>query len=388
MIACRELSPEVGAAAACRSLNIPRATYYYRRLAHGGQAGDRKRPAPPRVLGAAERERVLETLHCERFVDRAPAEIFASLLDEGIYLCSIRTMYRVLAAEGEVRERRNQLRHPQYQAPELLATAPNQVWSWDITKLRGPVKWQHYCLYVVLDIFSRYVVGWTVAAQENGPLARHMIAESCRKEGIQPGQVILHADRGAPMTAKPVAMLLSDLGVTRSHSRPHVSNDNPFSEAQFKTLKYCPEFPKRFGSIEDARSFCRRFFTWYNQEHRHGGIGLMTPVAVHHGRVEAVTQVRQAALSQAFLRNPERFVRGMPKPPTVPEAAWINKPTPDGDESEARVVTENDADQGVLGYGPSGDGRSWGTSEADLFDSASPLPQSYTKFESQVSQYH
>jgi putative transposase len=215
-------------------------------------------------------------------------------------------------------------------------------------KLRGPVKWQHYCLYVVLDIFSRYVVGWTVAAQEDGPLARHLIAESCRKEGIQPGQVILHADRGAPMTAKPVAMLLSDLGVTRSHSRPHVSNDNPFSEAQFKTLKYCPEFPKRLGSIEDARSFCRRFFTWYNQEHRHGGIGLMTPAAVHHGRVEAVTQVRQAALSQAFLRNPERFVRGMPKPPTVPEAAWINKPTPDGDESEARVVTENDADQGVL----------------------------------------
>lgn len=281
MIACRELSLQVGAAAACHCLDIPRATYY-RRLARARQAGDRKRPAPLRALEAAERERVLAILHDDRFVDRAPAEIFALLLDEGTYLCSIRTMYRVLNAEGEVRERRNQLRHPQYQAPELLATAPNQVWCWDITKLRGPVRWQHYCLYVVLDISSRYVVGWMVAAEENGPLAKHLMAETCRKEGVQPGQVILHADRGAPMTAKPVAMLLSDLGVTRSHSRPHVSNDNRFSEAQFKTLKYCPEFPKRFGSIKDARSFCRRFFTWYNQEHRHGGIGLMTPAAVHH----------------------------------------------------------------------------------------------------------
>jgi len=385
MIACRELSPEVGTAAACFSLDIARATYYRNLQPHEG-SGTRKRPAPPRALAAAERERALEVLHEDRFVDRAPAEICASLLDEGTYLCSARTMYRLLAAEGEVRERRNQLRHPHYQAPELLATAPNQVWSWDITRLRGPVKWLYYFLYVILDIFSRYVVGWMVAAQENGALAKHLIAETCRKEGIPPGQISLHADRGSPMTAKPVALLLSDLGVIKSHSRPHVSNDNPYSESQFKTLKYWPAFPGRFGSIEDARSFCQDFFAWYNHEHRHGGIGLMTPAAVHHGRVEAVTQVRKAALSEAFKQHPERFVRGMPRPPAMPEAAWINKPKTKTSRAEDRTLAETELIPGVLGYGPSKDRPSWAILEASSLDRAAQQTGNDINFESQVSQ--
>jgi putative transposase len=387
MIACRDLSPEVGTAAACHSLDIARATYY-RRLDSGSENGASKRPAPPRALDAGERERVLKILHEDRFVDRAPTEIFASLLDEGSYLCSIRTMYRILAAQSAVRERRNQLRHPHYQAPELVATAPNQVWSWDITKLRGPVKWLYYYLYVIMDIFSRYVVGWMVAAHENGTLAKHLIAETCRKEGIEPGQIKLHADRGSPMIAKPVAMLMSDLGVTKSHSRPHVSNDNPFSEAHFKTLKYCPGFPDRFGSIVDGRGFCRDFFHWYNHEHRHGGIGLMTPATVHHGKVEAVTQLREVVLSEAFMAHPERFVRGMPQPPVVPEAAWINKPKIDSSESETSALPENDPNPGVVGYRPVRDRRSWDILEAAVLDQTSQVPQNDTKFESGVSQNH
>lgn len=253
-------------------------------------------------------------------------------------------------------------------------------------KLKGPVKWLYYSLYVILDIFSRYVVGWMVAAQENGPLAKHLIAETCRKEDIEPDQIALHADRGSPMIAKPVALLLADLGVTKSHSRPHVSNDNPYSEAQFKTLKYCPQFPKRFGSIEDARVFCREFFTWYNQEHRHGGIGLMTPADVHHGKVEAVTRVRKAALGEAFRVHPERFVRGMPMPPALPEAVWINKPKINSSGSEAQDPPDNTLKPEVLGYGPLGDHRSWSMLEADYYNPDSQLLQNYTKFESQVSQ--
>jgi putative transposase len=331
---------------------------------------------------------VIEVLHEDRFVDRAPAEVYASLLDEGSYLCSVRTMYRLLASQGEVRERRNQLRHPHYQAPELLATAPNQVWSWDITKLRGPVKWFYYHLYVILDIFSRYVVGWMVAAHENGALAKHLIAETCRKEQIQPGQISLHADRGSPMKAKPVALLLSDLGVTKSHSRPHVSNDNPFSEAQFKTLKYCPGFPDHFGSIQDARSFCREFFGWYNHEHRHGGIGMMTPAAVHHGRVEAIAHVREEALLAAFKTHPERFVRGMPQQPAVPEAAWINKPKTESKESNADVLEANTMIPGVVGDVPVEDRRSCGALEVNSLNRVPRLPGNYTKFELRVSQNH
>jgi putative transposase len=271
---------------------------------------------------------VLDVLHADRFVDQAPPEIYATLLDEGTYLCSLRTMYRILEARGEVRERRDQLRHPHYTKPELLATAPNQVWSWDITKLLGPAKWTYFYLYVLLDIFSRYVVGWMLAHRESRTLARRLIMETCEKEGIVPGQLTLHADRGTSMTSKPVAHLLADLGVTKTHSRPHVSNDNPFSESQFKTLKYQPGFPDRFLSYEHGHGHCGEFFPWYNYEHHHAGLAYLTPAAVHHGRVGEILAVRQAALDAAFAAHPERFVKRPPQTPRPPEAVWINPPAP------------------------------------------------------------
>jgi putative transposase len=292
----------------------------------------KERSAPPRSLDAQERQQVLDVLHEERFVDKAPAEVYATLLDEGIYLCSIRTMYRILAGESEVRERRDQARHPDYKKPELLATGPNQVWSWDITKLKGPVKWSYFYLYVIMDIYSRCVVGWMVAERESATLAHALIRRTLVKQGIRPGQLTIHADRGSSMTSKHVAMLLSDLGVTKTHSRPHTSNDNPFSEAQFKTLKYRPEFPAEFGSILDARAHCQDFFAWYNKEHRHSGIGLMTPEDVHYGRSAAVEAKRAAVLSSAYLAHPERFVHKPPQPPALPEAAWINPPKAEQDE--------------------------------------------------------
>ena len=326
MTAAESLAQTVGRAPACRALRIPRASFY-RTL------GQRKPPIPPpprptpaRALAPPEKQAVLEQLHSERFRDKPPAQVYATLLDEGTYLCSIRTMYRLLDENHEVRERRNQLTHPSYQKPELLATGANQVWSWDITKLLGPAKWTYFYLYVILDIFSRYVVGWMVAPRESAELAKRLIGESCCKQGIAPGQLTLHADRGSSMRSKPVAFLLADLGVTKSHSRPHVSDDNPFSESQFKTLKYRPEFPGRFGSIEDARRFCQLFFCWYNTEHHHSGIGLLTPETLHYGRAEEVNQRRQDVLSQAYERYPERFVRAHPKPPDKPTAVWINKP--------------------------------------------------------------
>jgi putative transposase len=266
-------------------------------------------------------------LHEERFMDKAPAEVYARLLDEAIYLCSIRTMYRILHAANEVKERRNRVRHPAYSKPELLATGPNQVWSWDITKLKGPAKWQHYCLYVIIDIFSRCVVGWMIAERESETLAKRFIADTLRKHGIKPGDLVLHADRGAAMTSKPVAQLLADLGVTKTHSRPHTSNDNPYSEAHFKTLKYRPDFPERFGSIEDVRSFCRSFFRWYNHEHYHSGIALLTPASVHLGRAAEVIHRRSAVLEAAYEAHPERFVTKKPSHALVPTAAWINPPT-------------------------------------------------------------
>ncbi len=267
-------------------------------------------------------------LHSNRFVDQAPAEIYATLLDEGIYRCSVRTMYRILDSEGEVRERRNILRHPPYSKPELLATEPNRVWSWDITKLRGPIRWSYYSLYTILDIFSRYIVGWMVADRESRTLARRLIAETCEKEGIVGGQLTIHADRGPSMTSRSVSQRLADLGVVRSHSRPHVSDDNPYSESQYKTLKYQPDFPDRFGSQEHARGFCAEFFPWYNHEHHHSGIAFLTPATVHHGRTEDVLAVQRAALDRAYERHPERFVRRPPQPSRPPEAAWINKPSP------------------------------------------------------------
>jgi putative transposase len=285
---------------------------------------------------------VIDILHSERFVDKAPAQVWATLLDEQTYLCSPRTMYRILAEHGEVRERRNQLRHPNYTKPELLAEAPNQVWSWDITKLLGPVKWTYFYLYVILDIFSRYVVGWMVAHRESAALARRLIETACRNQRIEPGQLTIHADRGGAMRSKSLALLLADLGVTKTHSRPHVSNDNPFSESQFKTLKYCPQFPERFGSIQDARAFGGPFFDYYNNEHRHSGIGLMTPAAVHYGMAKQLTATRQETLLAAYRSHPERFVHRPPQPPELPRAAWINPPaekTTPQDGSESTIAT-------------------------------------------------
>ena len=269
---------------------------------------------------------MLDALHEARFADQAPAEVYAALLDEGRYLCSERTMYRVLAENAEVRERRNQLRHPTYKAPELLATAPNQLWSWDITKLLGPQKWTYFYLYVILDVYSRYVVGWMLAHRETAALAERLIRETCERQGIQRDRLTVHADRGTSMTSKPVALLLADLGVTKSHSRPHVSNDNPFSESQFKTMKYRPDFPERFGSIEHGRAHCGDFFAWYNDEHRHGGLGLLTPHDVHHGHAAARLEARGAVLAAAFATRPERFPGGAPSPGVVPAEDWINKP--------------------------------------------------------------
>jgi putative transposase len=326
MTAAHQLGQKVGRAAACRALNVPRASLYRHLRPSEPTAPTALRPSPPRTLTPAEQQTILDVLHSERFQDKPPAEVFATLLDEGTYVCSIRTMYRILEQAGEVRERRDQLRHPNYQKPQLLATSPNQVWSWDITKLLGPVKWTYFYLYVILDIFSRYVVGWMVAERESAELAKRLIAETCRKQNIASDQLTIHADRGTSMTSKPVALLLADLGVTKTHSRPHVSDDNPFSESHFKTLKYRPEFPERFGSIQDARALCQVFFPWYNTEHHHSGIGLLTPEVLHYGRADEIIAQRQIVLNQAFQRNPERFVRAHPRPPARPTAVWINPP--------------------------------------------------------------
>jgi len=332
MQAITELGPQLGFAATCAALGLPKATYY-RRL----------KPKPPpakktshRALPVAERRAVLDLLHEPRFAELAPAEVYATLLDEGQYLCSERTMYRVLAENAEVRERRDQLRHPKYKAPELLATAPNQLWSWDITKLLGPQKWTYFYLYVILDVYSRYVVGWMLAHRETAALAERLIRETCERQGIQRDQLALHADRGTSMTSKPVALMLADLGVTKSHSRPHVSNDNPFSESQFKTMKYRPDFPERFGAIEHGRSHCGDFFAWYNTEHRHGGLGLLTPHDVHHGLATARLRARDGVLAAAFATRPERFPGGLPSAGAVPSEVWINKPKMISPTEEAR----------------------------------------------------
>ena len=269
---------------------------------------------------------MLEELNSERFVDCSPAQVWASLLDEGRYLCSERTMYRILAEHDQVRERRKQLTHPTYTKPELLAEQPNELWSWDITKLLGPKKWTYFYLYVIMDVFSRYVVGWTAQRRELGAIAQQMISQALKQQGIAREQLTIRADRGSSMRSKPVAYLLADLGVTKTHTRPYTSTDNPYSEAQFKTLKYRPDFPDRFGSLEDARTFCRSFFNWYNCVHRHSGIGLTTPETVHYGRAEAVRRQRAKVLEAAYAAHPERFVRGTPRPPELPTAAWINQP--------------------------------------------------------------
>jgi putative transposase len=325
MATVTDLGPRLGIAPTCAALGLPRATYYRRRRP---RPAPRPRRRPPRALPAGEQAAVLAVLHELRFVDLAPAEIYATLLDEGQYLCSERTMYRLLAAAHEVRERRNQLRHPRYAAPELLARRPNELWSWDITKLLGPAKWTYFYLYVMLDVFSRYVVGWMVTHRESATLAERFIHETCGRQGIDPGQLTIHADRGPTMTSKPIALLLADLGVTKTHARPHVSNDNPFSEAQFKTLKYRPAFPTRFGSIQDARAHCHVFFPWYNTEHHHSGLGLLTPADVHHGMAEQRIAARATVLATAYAEHPERFPVGRPQPPARPVEVWINPPKP------------------------------------------------------------
>lgn len=325
MVAVGSLSKFVGKKGACDALAVPRATFYRH---HGEKipAPVGIRPAPPLALSTTEREVILNTAHEQRFWDVSPYQMFATLLDEGTYLGSIRTIYRILADHHEVKERRKQVHRPNYTKPELLATAPNQVWSWDITKLKGPAKWTYFYLYVIIDIFSRLVVGWMVAHRESASLAKRLIQDSCEKQRIEKGQLIIHADRGSSMKSKVVANLLVDLGITKTHSRPYVSNDNPYSEAQFKTLKYCPSFPDRFGSIQDARSFCRRFFTWYNTEHKHSGIGLLTPEQVHYGQAQQILDQRAKVLESAFKEHAIRFKGKVPKPFPLPEAVWINKP--------------------------------------------------------------
>lgn len=333
MPAVSELAGAVGVRPACEALSVPRASYYRRRRQAGAVVEAKPRPRPVRALTSAEQENVPACLHEERFQDRSPAAVYATLLDEGRYHCSIRTMYRLLEQRGESRERRDQLAHPPYQRPELLATAPNQLWSWDITKLLGPAKWTYFHLYVILDVFSRYVVGWMVAPRESAELAKRLIEDSCAKQNIQPGRLTVHADRGTAMTSKPVAFLMADLGVTKTHSRPYVSNDNPYSESQFRTLKYRPEFPDRFGSMQDARAFCVRFFAWYNEEHRHSALGLMTPAMVHHDQAPLIREQRQVVLDAAYHDHPERFVRKPPRAPELQMQVWINKPPGSEEES-------------------------------------------------------
>jgi len=317
----QELSQTVGITRACQALEIPRSRLYPRR-----SPSPVPRATPQHALSAEERAKVRATLNSEQFMDRAPRQVYASLLDEGTYLCHWRTMYRILDAHAEVRERRKQRRHPVYQKPELLAETPNQVWSWDITKLRGPAKWTHFALYTVIDIFSRYVVGWMIAERESAELAKQLIATAATNQQIQPDQLTLHADNGKPMKAKTLALLLSDLGVNKSHSRPYVSDDNPFSEAQFKTLKYHPDYPDRFGCIQDARTWARPFFQWYNHQHYHTGLNLLTPASVHYGHAEDIRQQRQTVLAAVYAQHPQRFVRGEPLVKGAPDAAWINPP--------------------------------------------------------------
>lgn len=349
MMAIEAVAVDVDTSAVCRSVGVSRASFYRRRRS-AGPSPRSPRPPSPRALVLAERQAVLDVLHSDRFVDQSPAEVHATLLEEQTYLCSPRTMYRVLAGADEVRERRHQARHPAYSAPELVATGPNQVWSWDITKLKGPVKYVYFSLYVILDLFSRYVVGWLVAGHESARLAERLIEQTCAKQGITPHQLTIHADRGAPMRSKLVSLLFSDLGIAASHSRPRVSNDNPFSESQFRTFKYRPEFPDRFGSLEDARAIGHHLFAWYNDAHHHSGLSYLTPADVHHGRAATILDVRHRTRLAAYAAHQERFVNGPPGLETLPTAVWINPPskTRHQDGPGATIVTPDDPQTGVI----------------------------------------
>jgi len=340
MTTVTELATYVGRQVACEVLDVPRTSFYRTQSAPASPepaVAPAVKAPPPRALGPAEKEEVRRVLDSERFQDQAVREVYATLLDEGTYLCHWRTMYRVLDECREVRERRNVLSHPAYAKPELLATTPNRLWSWDITKLRGPAPWAYFYLYVILDVFSRYVVGWMIAERESEELAHELIQATYAKQGIAAGRLTIHADHGSPMISKTVTQLLIDLGVTKTHSRPHVSDDNPYSEAQFKTMKYRPDYPDRFGCLADARAWAQAFFTWYNHEHHHTGLGLLTPVVVHYGRAEVVLQRRQQTMQVAYAAHPERFVKGAPKLPSLPAAVWINPPKDQG-QPEPRTI--------------------------------------------------
>jgi len=338
MTAAEELAQITSVTTACQILNIPRSSLYRaRQPAQKTPAPSNQRGKPARALSDEEKDEVRNVLNSARFQDQSPREVYAALLDEDEYLCHWRTMYRVLDEHKEVCERRNQLRHPVYAKPELLATGPNQLWSWDITKLRGPATWTYYYLYVMLDVYSRYVVGWLLAEQESATLAKELTTAACAKQQIEPGQLTIHADRGGAMIAKSMTLLLSDLGVNQSHSRPHVSDDNPYSEAQFRTLKYSPGYPDRFGSLADARQWCERFFTWYNQAHHHTSLHLLTPADVHYGRGQEKLAQRQVVLERAYAAHPERFVHGPPTTPQLATAVWINRP-PSADSSESPQI--------------------------------------------------
>jgi len=334
--AIAELAPQIGVTAACQAVGRPRSSHYTR-MGDASSCGpptpprSRKGQRQPRALSADERGAVLEVLHSERFADMAPAAVYATLLDEGTYLCSTSTMHRILREQGESGERRRQATHPAKVKPELVATEPNQVWSWDITKLLGPRKWTYYYLYTIIDIYSRYVPGWLLAPREDARLAEQLIGDTCFAQNIERGQLSLHADRGSSMASRTVALLLADLGVTKSHSRPHTSNDNPFSEAQFKTMKYRPDFPDRFDSIAHARSHTRVFMDWYNFAHRHSGIAMLSPADVHHGRAQQITDARGLVLDHAYAAHPERFVRHAPVPPQLSPSSWINRPVNDAE---------------------------------------------------------
>ena len=345
------LAASLGTQPACRHLGVPRSSYY-RSKRSTPQLGRAKpsRPGSARALSAHERSEVRLLLNSDRFCDASPRQVYARLLDEGRYVCHWRTMYRILNEHAEVRERRKVLRHPQYKKPELLARGPNELWSWDITKLRGPQKGSYYYLYVILDVYSRYVVGWMIAPTEQATLAKEPVETTCERQGIERDRLTIHSDRGPSMTSKTVAQLLADLGVEKSHSRPYVSNDNPYSEAQFKTMKYRPDYPDRFGSIEDARRWARGFFPWYNGAHYHSALGLLTPEMVHYGAAERVRAQRQQVLAGAYAQHPDRFVGGWPTPPEVPAAVWINAPKP-AQENQAthdRVVVVVEAVDAVV----------------------------------------
>jgi putative transposase len=334
------LVPLVGVAAACAALSMSRSRYY---RAQKPKAEPAPRPRPARALSDDERAKVLATLDGDEYMDKAPAQVFAALLELGIYLCSIRTMYRILAVNDQVRERRAQRQHPTYTKPQLVATAPNQVWTWDITKLPGPTKGTYFSLYVILDLFSRYIVGWQVATRESAAVYQELVEACCKDQSVVPEQLTIHSDRGAPMTAKSTALLYADLGIIKSHSRPYTSNDNPYSEANFRTLKYRPDMPDQLGSVEHARQVVRALVDWYNDSHYHVGLALLHPVDVHYGRAADIVAARQVVLDAVYARHPERFPLGRPTQKLPPAAAWINPPPMTNLDQSDQIGSDRDS---------------------------------------------